>query len=271
MDKQKVITELEREIEFYSEHTRRQYRAHVGDYLRFVGNRNWQDRDVLYNYIEKLRKKGRSQNHITYLVRGPLGALFRAHGLRVPVKLPKFRGVQVDLTARVSFDFQDVVKLIQAVRTSGNQQWQAIMALSTIWGLRAGEIRQLTKKDVRAKDHTIMIYTTKGGMPREHLIPDEVYPILTAYDFPPLSESGVFDLFTEISEYAGVARVSKKVYHAIRHTVLTQLLLNGVEEVIAKQFLRWRIAGIVGVYFTPKAIDIDERVYPKHPFLKYWS
>ena len=273
MDKEKlkVFEELEREIFYYSEHTKDQYRAHAGDYLSFVGNRDWRDRDVLYNYIEKQRKRGVSQSHINYIIRGPVGAIFRAHGLRIPVKLPRFAGPQIDLTSRVSFSPEDVVKIINTCLESGNIQWQAVLALSTTFGLRAGELLQLRKDDVKPNKKTVMIYTLKYGTPREHLIPPQIYPYLVVYSYPPISKEQLYEVFNQVSNAAGLERVPRKVYHAIRHSVYTGIRLNGVEEGVAMEFMRWRLKGMSGVYFTPQAFHIDNIVYPKHPFLKYWE
>jgi len=99
----KIFSELDREVEFYSEHTKSQYRSHLSDYLDFVGlNRDWRDRDVLYDYRKKLGKRGIAQSHINYIIRGPIGAIFRAYGLRIPVKLPRVQ-VSLDITDRIQF------------------------------------------------------------------------------------------------------------------------------------------------------------------------
>jgi len=87
MDKkvlEKVLEEFEYEIEYYADHTKRQYRVHVGDYLTFAGNRDWEDREVVRNYFEKLKKAGMSQSSINYVARGPITALFRSQGLKLP-------------------------------------------------------------------------------------------------------------------------------------------------------------------------------------------
>ncbi len=272
MIKEQIIREVEREIEYMSPHTQRQYRAHIGDYLDFVGNREWQDRDVLYNYQKKLRERRHlSQSHIIYLLRGPVGCLFRAHGLDLPIKMPKFRGFQVDLTERVTFDVPEVEALINATRQTDNSQWQAFMALSTTFGLRASELRQLRPQDV--KKATIMIWTLKEGQPREHLLPHQIASYIHDYDYPVVSEGYMFILFDAIRLRAGIERQPRKSWHAIRHAVATQLVLapNGPKERVIYNFLRWKMMGQIGVYYTPKAFEEDELIYPIHPFLKYWE
>ena len=108
MDRQEILHELDRETEYYSDHTRRQYFSHAQDYLDYVGDGDWKDRDILYNYTKVLKKKSHSQTHINYLVRGPIGALFRAYGLRIPVKLPRTSVSLLDLAHRVRFTKEEV-------------------------------------------------------------------------------------------------------------------------------------------------------------------
>jgi len=266
-----IIKEVEREIEYYADKTRRQYRAHIGDYLEFVGQGDWQDRDTVYRYIEKLRKRGVSQAHINYMVRGPIGCLFRAHGLRAPVKLPRLARLNVRNPVGAAFELDGVIDLIKAARESGNLQWQVIMVLSTIWGLRAGEIIQLTKQDISKKARTIKILTLKGGVPAEHVVPEQVYPYLAKYDFPPLSESQLRRIFAGVNQAAGLQRVRRKAFHAIRHRLVTELGLQDLGELTINSFMRWHTGGTIGSYFGPEAARNDMKVYPKHPFLKYWG
>ena len=271
MDK-KALEELEREIEYYKQHTKQQYRSHIGEYMRFVGNREWRDRDVLYNYIGKMKKLGHSQNYINYLVRGPIGALFRAHGLRTPVKLPKVSLAMVDLTTLVTYKPEEVEAFVKVAQKKGDPQWLAAMALSTTWGLRAGEIRQLRKEDIHLKPKpSIMIHTLKGGLPRQHLIPEQVQEYLLEYEYPLISDDAGFQLFHEIEVAAGVQHIPRKAYHAVRHSVFTGLIMNGLERSKAENFMRWRMGGTSVHYFSPQMFEIDLEAYPKHPHLKYWE
>ena len=267
-----IIKEVEREIEYYADKTQRQYRAHIGDYLEYVGNGDWKDRDMVYGYIERLRKRDVSQAHINYMVRGPLGCLFRAHNDRVPVKLPRLASLNVRNPDGAAFDLETVLALVKAPQQSGNQQWQALMVLSTTWGLRAGEIIGVTQKDINKKAKTIKILTLKGGVPAEHLIPLQVYPYLAQYDFPPVSPAQLYTIFGGISGAAGLTPVHRMSWHAIRHRLVTELDNRDVEGGIStiNKFMRWRTGGTIGSYIGPEAARNDEKVYAKHPFLDCW-
>ena len=273
MDKkrQKILHELDRETEYYSDHTRRQYFSHAQDYLAYVGDGDWQDRDILYNYMKRLKTK-HSQSHANYLVRGPIGALFRAHGLKIPIKLPRVQ-VSLDITDRIQFSSEEIGALITSALDSGNIQYQAIMAISTIYYPRASEILDIRKDDVHPKKNTIVIRTKKYGLKREHLVPVEIKPYIFGYTYPFISERQLREVFGRVLKLAGVDRISGKSYHAVRHGVITALRYEAhLSDGIIDEFTGWRPAGTQGGYarrfpFMPKT---DEEVFSKHPFLKYW-
>lgn len=270
-ERDKIFEELGREVEYYSEHTKSQYFSHLSDYLDFVGKREWRDRDILYNYLQKLKKRGISQSHINYIMRGPIGAIFRAHGLRLPLKLPKVKVAVFDISARVSFTAEEIISFIQVARASLNKQWQYLMALASTYGLRASEIRLITKEHVHPKKKTITVYL-KGGLKREFLVPPEIQPYIFGYDFPVISQNDMYAIFREITKAAGVERMPRKCYHAIRHGVITEMRYGSkLPQATISVFFGWRETGMVGVYASPYLPDIDQEVFNKHPFLKYWK
>ncbi|KKN35036.1 hypothetical protein LCGC14_0787850 [marine sediment metagenome] len=272
MTRKEILHELDRETEYYSAHTRSQYFSHAQDYLDYVGDNDWQDRDILYNYTKKLKKKGHAQSHINYLVRGPIGALFRAHGLRIPVKLPRTPVSLLDLAHRVRFTKEEVEALISAVKSSNNATYANIMALSTTYGLRASEMRFIRKDDAHPKKKTIFIHTLKGGEAREHVVPDQVAPFIFGYDYPTFSDNKMYEIFKEITGLAGIDKPAGKGYHAIRHSLASELIyVEKVDQPTVFQFLRWRGGGMLSIYATPFQPEIDEQIFAKHPFLKYWE
>ena len=272
MDRKKILKELDYETEHYSHHTRSQYFSHVQDYLNYVGSGDWKERDILRSYLKKLKNKGHSQAHINYIVRGPLGAIFRAFGLRIPVKLPRVKVARYDYSDRISFSIEDVVKLIKAARASGNKQWQNILAISTTYGPRAGEIRVIRKDDVHPIKKTLVIHTLKDGFKREHLVPPQVQPYIFNYGYPPMSSNGMYSIFKDISMAAGITITPRKVYHAIRHRLDNEFRHKGkVRQIAIAVFFGWAEGGMVDDYATPYQPDIDAEVFAGHPFLKYWG
>lgn len=272
MDRKKILHELDRETEYYSDHTRRQYFSHAQDYLDYVGDGDWQDRDILYKYMKKLKKKGHSQSHVNYLIRGPVGALFRAHGLGIPIKLPRVQ-VSLDITDRIQFSSEEIGALITAALNSGDVQCKAIFAISTIYYPRASEIRDIRKEDLHPKRNTVVIRTKKYGLKREHLVPVQIKPHMFDYAYPFLSEAQLYEIFAGVCKLAGIEKIAGKSFHAIRHGVLTALRYEAhLEDGLIDEFTGWRPGGTLGGYarrfpFMPKS---DEQVFAKHPFLKYW-
>lgn len=276
-EKKALFQELEHEVQFYSPATRSQYRSHVWDYLEWLKDRDWRDRETLYAYLDYLKHQGKGQVYISYIIRGPIGCLFRMNGLRVPVKLPKVKPPMLDIASRFSNTVEEIRALIHAARASGNPQWTNLMALSTTYGLRVGEIFGVRKDDTHPHKHTIVIHTEKGGMLREHLVPDQIGLYIFHYDYPMVGYNRRFEIFHEIATAAGVQAVPKKAYHGIRHGLVTALKnvrneggKRYYDDTTVYQFLRWRGGGMMERYDTPDFQNIDEEIFQHHPFLNDW-
>lgn len=288
-ERDEILKELEHEIQYMALSTQRQYRAEVGNYLDFVARRYefitdaWKERDVLYSYIDYLKKKRHlSQSTINFILRGAIGALFRMQqpALRLPVKLPKadYGGV-IDIESRVHFTESEIKKLILVARASGNKQWKNLMALSSIYMLRAGEITQLRKEDIHPLKRTILIRTLKGGLLREHAVPKVVEPYILKYDYPSLPGKKIHRVFHDIVEAAQIELTEQKNIHAVRHGVFTILKnledVNGYrvfteDEVL--QFGRWKVGGtITRTYNHPENLKNDQKIFTHHPMLKCWK
>lgn len=267
----KLLEELNRETEYYSRHTRNQYFSHVNTYLDYVGGGNWRDRDTLYLYAKKLRKTF-GQAHVNYMVRGPIGALFRAHGLAIPIKLPRVQisGLIHDLTAGLQFDADEIAALIKAARQLSGEH-QAALALATVYGPRVSEIAHIKPDDVHPKKKTLVIHTAKFGVVREHFVPPQVAGVIFGFSYPFASINQLYKLFEEIREKAGLPKVRKKNFHAIRHGVCTELIHGAkIRSDAVYMFLRWRGAGMLAAY-APFHPDNDQEIFDKHPFLKFWE
>jgi len=287
--KKAMLQELEHETQYMSESTRHQYLSHGIDYMDFVQKNKlpWESRNALYKYIEILKKRHLSQSTINYIMRGPVGCFFRMYNLKLPIKLPpRKKGNVLDIGARMMFSVEEITQLIQTAKSSGNAQWMNIMALASIYMLRAGEIRGIKPGDVHPLKKTIVIQTEKGGLLREHLVPSEIAPYIFKYDYPHLERQVVFTIFNQLAEAAGVNRIiplpngkeETKGLHAVRHGVLTTLknLRDSEDKLIYEaddvfKFGRWAGGTITETYNHPELLKNDERIFKHHPFLKYWK
>jgi integrase len=147
----------------------------------------------------------------------------------------------------------------------------------TTYGLRAGELFGVRKDDVHPNKHTIIIHTEKGGMLREHLVPNQIAPYVLKYDFPIVGYNRRFSIFQDIAAAAGVKRVPKKCYHGVRHALVTALLAavdeDGREyfsDTQVFQFLRWKGGSMLSRYETPNFQKLDQKIFAHHPFLEFW-
>jgi integrase len=271
-DRQKLLEELNRETEYYSPHTRQQYFSHLNNYLNYVGEGDWKDRDILYAYAKKLRKQ-HSQKHVNYIVRGPIGALFRAYELRMPIKLPRVQVSSVihELTEGIQFTAEEIERLIQGALMLSNPEHLAAMAIATTYGPRVSEIAHIEPKDVHPNKKLIVIHTMKYGLKREHHVPEQIAPYVFGFDYPFASVNRLYKVFDDVRQAANIPRVERKNYHAIRHGLCTELIHGAkIRESAVYMFLRWRGSGMLATY-APYHPGNDEEVFEKHLFLPCWE
>jgi len=173
------------------------------------------------------------------------------------------------------------------VKSGGEADEAAFVALSTTYGLRRIEMVNLEQRDIRIRDGTIHIATAKHGRERTHLIPPEIIPCLERYDFnQQISEFGLFVMWHRIEYKIGLNHTNQVGWHSIRRTLNT-LLLRRLPEATVMSFLRWkqrtsshmpfrysaiRFVGEEGVTteVVGEALDVDNEVFQVHPFIEYW-
>lgn len=278
---------LEYEIQYLAPNTQNQYRSKISDYLDWVQKKTgaldgWTERGTLYEYMDVLKKKRHlSQATINFILRGPIGTLFRMQQppLRIPVKLPKIsRGQMLDIESRVHFTEQEIMQLIQTARQSGNTQWQNMMALASVYMMRAGEITNMRREAVHPIKRTILVHTEKGGLLREHLVPPVIAPYIFKYDYRPLPGKAIHLIFRQLAQAAGVSTAGRRNIHAVRHGVFTTLknlrdandgLVYEADDVF--KFARWAGGTVAETYNHPELLKNDERIFKHHPFLIYWK
>jgi integrase len=160
------------------------------------------------------------------------------------------------------------------------------LAVSTTWGLRREEMLRIRKRDYN--ETTIKIKTAKRGRRVEHLIPDEIKPILQAYHPKLRGINTLSYIFYRILDKAGLPRRKGYGWHSIRRTVETALewglAENRLPLSLVADFMGWSKtrkgamyggAPMVGVYSHPEVmaddpLAIDKLVLNVHPFVKMW-
>ena len=160
------------------------------------------------------------------------------------------------------------------------------VAVSTTWGLRREEMVRIRKRDYT--EVSIKIKTAKHGRRVEHIIPDEINPILQNYH-PKLNNiNSLSYLFYRVLNKAGIERKKGYGWHSVRRTLRTLLEWNLAENrlplSLVADYMGWSRtqkgivyggAPMLGVYSHPEIIStdpfaIDRLVLGVHPFVKHW-
>lgn len=168
----------------------------------------------------------------------------------------------------------DIIKMIESVKNNGTPAMKAYLALSTTYGFRRIELARIRNSSF--SDGMIQVKTGKTGIIRSHIVPDNLAPYISGYDFKERSESWFIYLFKEIQELSGISNITGSGFHSIRRSLVTELVIAGVHIPVIVKFMGWNIksafgsAGIVSFYFKPEQYNVDEIIFNNHPFLGYW-
>jgi integrase len=285
VDRPGLLKKINDECEYYSRHTRSQYFNHITTFLDWLaGNKISLDkfldpeadigRDTLKRYLNLLQSQGHSQSHVNYIIRGPLGCIFRAKGLKLPVKLPPVKAAVFNEGNTLFWAEEQIASLVQAARLSDVRK-QAIMALATIYAPRASEIVQVHADNIDKKKGVITIHTFKHNLVRRHLIPDCLKPIFYENDWEPLSDMKLRELLDMMVVRAGLVRSRRLSFHGFRHALFDELSYLGFNNDEIYEFTGW-VKGVgltLGFYTHPLKYNPnnDIKIFAKHPFLKYWE
>ncbi|MBA7549656.1 hypothetical protein ES705_42147 [subsurface metagenome] len=164
------------------------------------------------------------------------------------------------------------------------------LAVSTTWGLRREELVRIRKRDYNEQTIKIKIAKQKGRVLRvEHVIPDEINPILQNYHPRLKSRGSLTYVFYRVLNKAGIERRKGYGWHSIRRTLRTLLEWNLAENrlplSLVADYMSWSKtqkgivyggAPMLGVYAHPEIIStdpfgIDRLVLGVHPFVKHWG
>jgi len=272
--------------------TRTIYLRFARDFLDFAdGNL---DRETVLRYVNHLSKKKRSDGTINFAFR-VIMTLFNRNGLDWPFTRGDAPQIREDRINAPALDPDLIIEMIEAVKGNGEADERAFLAISTIYFTRRVEMIELRQSDVNVQDRTIHIATAKHGRERTHVIPEEIVPYLSDYNFDTgISEFGLLALWYRLEHKIGLEHIDQVGFHSIRRTGNT-LLLDLLPESVVMGFLRWkqrtsthmpfrysaqRFVGREGVAtkVVGEARDVDSKVFgidpitgnEIHPFLRFW-
>lgn len=262
-------------------------------YLRFAKDfLDYSDSDFskenINKYLEHLRREHKySDGSVNFAFR-VVRTLFSRNDLEWPYRRGESPSIREDSIQAPALHPNTIIRLIHAVKGSGDPNEAAFLALSTTYGLRRVEMGELSQGDVRIKDKTIHIATAKHGRERTHIIPEQIIPYLEGHDFNKrISDFYIFTLWYRIENRIGLKHTDQVGWHSIRRTLNT-LLLRKLPESTVMSFLRWKQRTSSHMPFrysaikfiseegettevVGEALDVDNEVFRVHPFIEYWT
>lgn len=276
------------------------YLRYAQDFLDY-GNGSF-ERQTIEKYLERLRRttyphgdnrQKYSDGTINFRFRIIRSVFNRSAALLIQegVEWPFRRGETPQIREKnvrfLALNPKTIQRMILAIKETGGVDEQAFLSLSTTYGLRRIEMITLDPRDIKLKDRVIHITTAKHGRERSHLIPEEIIPYLSAYDFSQVvSEFGLLCLWYRMESRIALAHIDGVGFHSIRRTLNT-LLGKELPDVTVKSFLRhkqrtssdmtYRYSAVTFVGEEEDVTELvssdasaDSDVFSKHPFLKYW-
>jgi len=168
------------------------------------------------------------------------------------------------------FRKEEVIDIITKARKACNPQELAMLAISTTYGCRRSELADIRADDLDFEAKTITIYARKGGRVATQLLPGEIIPYLTNYDFEKLSALRLSQMFNKIMERTGTKGKEGYGWHSFRRSVATELKNAGVDEGDIFSFMRWSTGSILATYIQTEPEQNKEKIFKKHPFIQLW-
>jgi len=237
----------------------------AGRFLEAIGVKEQYSAQDLLGYADRLLQDGyRSSSVATILT--AVKALFRAIGHPWPLEKGKLHLPPSEASGPV-LTHQEVASLIKIAQQVGRPEVQ-VVALSSLWGLRAIEITRVLETGIEGPQ--LLIQTAKGGHRRRHLIPAGLAEILT---FGPvtLSRGGLQLMFRRLMRQGVRKPLPGEGWHSLRRTLVTGLLAAGLDSHKVETFMAWRTGRTIASYYRPDAGRLDQEVYGLHPFLELWG
>ena len=218
---------------------------------------------------------------------GVLRSMFVVNGLGWPFR----RGEGPQIGERDEYKPSLEMWMEPLIRASAKLQprHRAFLALSSIYGLRRGEIQEIGLHSFDWESGLVYVKTEKHGRERYHLIPEEIMPHLKAYEWPRVSASGVSVVFQALKAAAGISHEFGKraSYHGIRHAIDAVFVDAGWSEFNINKYMRWKDSSqsmprryasrtVLGLDSTRVEVgiadaDLDRRAFELLPWLPVWK
>jgi integrase len=237
-------------------------------FISHAGMRQAYTKADVQGYLDSLIEQGLLRQSINaYLA--ALRAFFAANELVYPTAARDlhFGMAQVEPNAPV-LPIVVVQALIRGI-APGQGIGPRAVALASMYGLRPSEIAATITEGCDGS--TISVQTRKQGRRRVHTVPPALRAVLT-FEGHKVTTDGLHKLFDRCMAYIRRPSEPGEGWHAVRRTLVTGLLENGVSEYDVERWMGWRqVKKTSFTYYRPNPTDLDERVYAAHPFLPVWQ
>lgn len=242
--------------------TKRSYQTVLRKFLRHAAKLADFDAADLKDYFASELEAGQSRSYCRWQFT-VLKALFRHLGREMPVER---RIIPASRTYAPALTPEEMAALIGAAhRELLGPLDVALLACASVWGFRRLELATL-----EIKAGMVSVTTAKTGVQRLHIIPEQLWPALEAYERRPLLEVGAR---FKVIRAAGEVRAQKGMgWHGVRRAVATGLWEAGVDGPSIEAYMGWsaNTQRSSTRYFRPRPRDVDARVYQLHPYLPLW-
>jgi len=249
-------------VERQSKDVKQRYRWAIKVFRAVAGVKDEYTDDDIRRAIEKLECRYKPSS---------VNSIFKVCRTYIPgwPKDLSYKFSSADVT-KVIAGIGDIAKMIYAVKGDGDAMYRGYMLLSTLYGLRCSELAAVKPEDIRLDQNIFFARTLKGGVQREHLIPESVKHHFSGLSIFPQSRQLLTAIYKMIEAKAGIEHRQGAGWHAIRHALATGLAENGADPTMAKNFLRWKDTGMYENYimFTYRT---DRVIFDIHPFLSLWE
>lgn len=263
------------------------YLSYAKDFLDSANDLN---RESVTRYIERM-KRNYSPGTMSFAF-GIIRRLFVVNGIKWPFSRGEAPQIGQRDEYKPALDPELIRVMINAAKESKlHSDESAFLALSTTYGLRRQEMVNLKAGDVDLENNTLFVATLKHGRERYHLIPPEIHPYLEAHDFNQIySITGMAQVFWRILNNSGLGSLKSERlgFHAVRRSLLSGLIDNGLNPFACRAFMRWKgivgelamparyysniIVGLEGKKVVSAEAKEDKEIFEKyHPFLPFWS
>ncbi|GAH90602.1 unnamed protein product, partial [marine sediment metagenome] len=257
-------------------------------FIEFAGKKDAYDRWDVLRYLEHMDQKKRSKNYrrfAFYSIKKVFSATespwpFEKADVpkvgdeeRIAPALPLSQKYHPMVDPEVVRE--EVGRLVKNAREKCNSLELAMLAVGTTYGTRRVEKARIGPDDMDRKKGILLIRTAKGGVMREHLIPESIAPYIEGYDWKHnLSPGDVTLVLGDIYSKCGLKKPARVGWHTFRRALNTCLReIAGDENAPVRlleshiyNFLRWRAKargefGMMTVYDRATSFRIDQKVF----------